>query len=171
MRSADVRSAATRARGVPCRTVATSAVRSARVDFDESRLQVRRATEFARVDRTASGATIVFMQRDAAVLRGELELTTKSVYEVTADLVGFFCGAAPGRLGKGEAGRGMPRLPGKDLLPAPDRDVDVFRRDLEAVRSPADLFRSENCRARSREWVEHELGEIDRAQEARAVSG
>jgi hypothetical protein len=65
-----------------------------RVDVDENRLQVRRATEFARVDRTAAGATIVFMQRDAAVLRGELELTTKSVYEVTADLVGFFCGAS-----------------------------------------------------------------------------
>jgi len=65
-----------------------------RVEVNETRLQVHRATAFARIGRTATGAVIVFMQGDAAVLRAELELTSKSVYDVTADLVGFFCGAS-----------------------------------------------------------------------------
>jgi hypothetical protein len=65
-----------------------------RVDVDEDGLQVRRGTAFARIDRAVNGATVVFTQHEAAVLRGDLQLTTKSVYEVTADLVGFFCGAS-----------------------------------------------------------------------------
>ncbi len=65
-----------------------------RVDVNADGLQVRRATAFARIDRTTTGATIVFKQRESAVLRGNLQLSTKSVYEVTADLVGYFCGAS-----------------------------------------------------------------------------
>jgi hypothetical protein len=65
-----------------------------RVDVNADGLQVRRATAFARIDRTSTGASIVFLQREAAVLRSNLQLTTKSVYEVTADLVGYFCGAS-----------------------------------------------------------------------------
>ncbi len=65
-----------------------------RVDVSTSGLQIRRATAFARIDRSATGAAIVFAQSDAAVLRGDLQMSTKSVYEVTADLVGFFCGAS-----------------------------------------------------------------------------
>jgi hypothetical protein len=64
------------------------------VDVDVDGLQIRRGTEFARIERTATGAAIVFAQRERAVLRRDLQLTTKLVYEVTADLVGFFCGAS-----------------------------------------------------------------------------
>ena len=47
----------------------------------------------ARAHRTPSHAR-VRPRLSAVQMRGELELTTKSVYEVTADLVGFFCGAS-----------------------------------------------------------------------------
>jgi hypothetical protein len=65
-----------------------------RVNVNENGLQVRRATALARIDRTATGAAVIFTERAVTVLRGDLELTTKSVYEVTADLVGYFCGAS-----------------------------------------------------------------------------
>jgi hypothetical protein len=46
------------------------------------------------------------------VLRGELQLSTKSVYEVTADLVGFFCGASLSTLSL---------YPHRDPAPVPTR--------------------------------------------------
>lgn len=61
----------------------------------DGRLYLKRGNAAATIDwDSAIGVSIVLFQRNAPILRGTARLTAQSVYEVTADLVGFFCGAS-----------------------------------------------------------------------------
>lgn len=61
---------------------------------DDGRIVLQRGNATACIDRDARGVTVVLLQRDVVVLRGVTRPTPQSAYEVTADLVGFFCGAS-----------------------------------------------------------------------------
>jgi hypothetical protein len=61
---------------------------------DGGRIALQRGNAIAIIDRDAAGVRVVLAQRDAVVLRATTQPTPQSAYELTADLVGFFCGAS-----------------------------------------------------------------------------
>jgi hypothetical protein len=64
------------------------------VRSDDGRFVLHRGNATACIDRNAGGVSVVLVQRDTVVLRGMTQPTPQSAYELTADLVGFFCGAS-----------------------------------------------------------------------------
>ena len=60
----------------------------------DGKIVVHRGNATACIDRDSRGITVVLLQRDTVVLRATTQPTPHSAYEVTADLVGFFCGAS-----------------------------------------------------------------------------
>lgn len=61
---------------------------------DDGRIVLQRGNATALIVRDAAGVSVVLIQRDTVVLRGMTQPTPQSAYELTADLVGFFCGAS-----------------------------------------------------------------------------
>ena len=60
----------------------------------DGKIVVYRGNAIASIDRDARGVSVVLLQRDTVVLRAMTQATARSAYELTADLVGFFCGAS-----------------------------------------------------------------------------
>ena len=65
-----------------------------RVRTDDGSVVLRRGNATAYIERGTTGVCVVLFQRDVVVLRGTASATPQSAYELTADLVGFFCGAS-----------------------------------------------------------------------------
>lgn len=64
------------------------------VRTDDGRIVLYRGNASASIDRNAAGVSVVLVQRDTVVLRGTTRPSAQSAYELSADLVGFFCGAS-----------------------------------------------------------------------------
>ena len=64
------------------------------VRTEDGRIVLHRGNAYACIDRNAGGVSVALVQRDTVVLRGMTHPTAQSAYEVSADLVGFFCGAS-----------------------------------------------------------------------------
>ena len=66
-----------------------------RIENDATAIVFRRGNATVRIGHESPGnASVAFAQQAVAVLRSTTPMTSKTMYDVTADLVGFFCGAS-----------------------------------------------------------------------------
>lgn len=66
-----------------------------RIESDADAILLCRGNATVRIGFDPPGrAAIAFTQHRVAVLRSHTPMTSKTVHDVTADLVGFFCGAS-----------------------------------------------------------------------------
>jgi hypothetical protein len=66
-----------------------------RIENEADVILFRRGNATVRIAYDSPGnAAVAFAQARVPVLRSRTPMTSKTMYEVTADLVGFFCGAS-----------------------------------------------------------------------------
>ena len=81
----------------------------------------------------------------------------------------FRCGACSRHFVERGVGAGQDGIPLREGLPAPDRDIDIKRVEIDAEADAADSLSSHERRARSKEGVEHNVAAPRQSRMASAI--